>query len=366
MADQGELPSSATASAPSGSPASPTDAIPRHILDRLDPEFIQFFIDVQSKVPPAQDMTIELVRASPEKFRAPCALDTSGYERVKDYEVASKDGARFPVRVYSPDPARFGEGPYPVHLNFHVELPAGGGFVLGDLMSEASLCLSMRDGAGVVIVDVNYRHCPETVWGKCFEDAFAALNWVHTSPSLLNIDPQSISIGGISAGGHITVVLQHMARDAGIPLRLAMPSVAPSSDALTYKDYTDSPYRSFVEFYNGPVLPWARIHWFGLQCFPPDRTDEIRALWPEWWVEPIKAANLAGLCETFMRTGEMDPLRDEGEAYAEKLKEGGVRVRVKRYPGSVHTFMYVDSLGRKKEYDRDSVEALRAAHGVVA
>lgn len=177
MADQGELPSNATPSAPSGSPASPTDAIPRHILDRLDPEYIQFFIDVQSKVPPAQDMTIELVRASPEKFRPPCALDTSGYERVKDYEVASKDGARFPVRVYSPDPARFGEGPYPVHLNFHGEILSsrirvlsmpwsntlncpGGGFVLGSLMSEGSLCLSMRDGAGVVVVDVNYRHCP--------------------------------------------------------------------------------------------------------------------------------------------------------------------------------------------------------------
>lgn len=121
MTVQGEIPSNAASSAPSDSPANPTDGIPRHILDRLDPEFIQFFIDVQSKVPPAQDMTIELVRASPEKFLPPCALDTSGYEGVKDYEIVSKDGAKFPVRVYSPDPARFGQGPYPVHLNFHGE-----------------------------------------------------------------------------------------------------------------------------------------------------------------------------------------------------------------------------------------------------
>lgn len=56
--------------------------------------------------------------------------------------------------------------------------------MLGDLMSEAQLCLSMRDGAGVVVIDVNYRHCPETIWGKCVQDAWAALLWV--SPSLLS------------------------------------------------------------------------------------------------------------------------------------------------------------------------------------
>lgn len=97
----------------------PTDAIEPHILAKLAPDFIQYFVDVLSKVPPAQAVTIEQVRAHPEKFRAAIALDSSGYERVSDYEVTSEDGAKIPVRVYRPDPEKYGDGPYPVHLNFH-------------------------------------------------------------------------------------------------------------------------------------------------------------------------------------------------------------------------------------------------------
>jgi acetyl esterase/lipase len=97
----------------------PTDAIEPHILAKLAPDFVQYFVDVLSKIPPAQDVTIEQVRANPEKFRSAIALDSSGYERVKDYEVTSEDGARIPVRVYHPDPEKYGNGPYPVHLNFH-------------------------------------------------------------------------------------------------------------------------------------------------------------------------------------------------------------------------------------------------------
>lgn len=150
----------------------PEELLEDHIRAKLDPEFIKFFVNVVAKQRPAHLIPIEEVRANQEKFRPPIALDSSKHERVSDYLVSSQDDATIPVRVYHPDPAKFGPGPYPVHMNHH-----GGGFVLGDLYSEAQICLSMRE-AGVVVVDVNYRHCPETIWGKCIQDAWAALNWV--------------------------------------------------------------------------------------------------------------------------------------------------------------------------------------------
>lgn len=100
-------------------PANPTDSIEPHILAKLDPDFVKYYVDVLSKNPPAQALTIDKVRANPELFRAPIAIDTTGWERVSDYTVKSEDAAEIPVRVYHPDPVVHGDGPYPVHLNFH-------------------------------------------------------------------------------------------------------------------------------------------------------------------------------------------------------------------------------------------------------
>lgn len=338
----------------------PARIIEPHILAKLDPDFLSYWVENMKKgPPPAHEITIEQVRANPALFATPCALDTKGFPRTVDKEITSEDGARIPVRVYTPDALKHGAGPYPVHLNFH-----GGGFVLGDLSSESTLCLSMCEGAGVVVVDVNYRHAPEHLWGKCFQDGWAALNWVRDEAALLNVKPESISVGGISAGGQISTVLQHMARDAGLPLRLVMATVLPAVEGLAYKDYTDSPFPSFHEFYRGPVLPWARIKWFGNLTMSEDKQAELRSLWPDWWFSPLRAPNFRGLCPSFIRTGECDPLRDEGEAYGMKLVAGGNTVTMKRYLGSPHTFPHLTGLKQKAQYDLDSIAALKEAHGL--
>lgn len=95
------------------------DLIEAHILPKLDPVFVKYFVDVVSKQPPRYLIPLEEVRASPEKFRPLIALDTSKEPRVADYVVSSQDGASITVRAYHPDPQRFGPGPYPVHMNHH-------------------------------------------------------------------------------------------------------------------------------------------------------------------------------------------------------------------------------------------------------
>lgn len=96
-----------------------TDLIEEHILPRLDPDFLHYFLDVLAKSPPGHKIDLKDMRANPDKYRAPWAVDTSEYERVSDYKVTSEDGATIPVRVYHPDPQEFGDGPYGAHLNFH-------------------------------------------------------------------------------------------------------------------------------------------------------------------------------------------------------------------------------------------------------
>lgn len=144
-----------------------------------------------------------------------------------------------------------------------------------------------------------------------------------------------------------------------------MPTVPPATEGLGYKYYTDSPFQSFHEFHRAPILPWKRIQYFGQFCMPQDKLPELRAMWPEWWFATLRAPNWKGLCDTFIRTAEIDPLRDEGEAYGMKLLAGGNKVTMKRYLGSPHTFMYFKFMKQKGEFDQDSINALKAAHGVV-
>ncbi|KAF3768100.1 hypothetical protein M406DRAFT_338732 [Cryphonectria parasitica EP155] len=350
----------AATTAPTKKPGfDPAESIDPHILAKLDPEWVSMFTELINKnpPPPREKITIPAIRADERLLAPPCYLDTKGYPRTVEKEVVSDDGALIPVRIYYPEESKYGPGPYPVHLNFH-----GGGFVLGSLACESTLCMSMCDGAGVVVIDVNYRHCPETVWGKCFQDAFSALKWARAESAALNLDPSSVSLGGISAGGTITIIVSHLARDAGIPLKLIMPSVPSTSKGLAYKQLSESPFHSLYEFYRGPVLPWASIRWFGSLSQPQDKLDELHAMWPEWWFEPLAATNWDGLCPAFIRTGECDPLRDEGEAYARKLIEAGVKTTLKRYRGSVHTFMAFAGLKKKEEYDADAIAALKEAH----
>jgi acetyl esterase/lipase len=138
---------------------------------------------------------------------------------------------------------------------------------------------------------------------------------VRNSAGELNINPDSVSVGGISAGAHISIVMQHLARDCGIPLRLCMATVPPTSRWMEYQTYEDSPFASFHEFALGPVLPWKRMEFLKNLCFPRGGRQEIEEnlFCPQWQFSVLEAENWKGLCPTLLRTGEVDPLRDEGE-----------------------------------------------------
>jgi acetyl esterase/lipase len=181
--------------------------------------------------------------------------------------------------------------------------------------------------------------------------------------SRVNARTDSISVGGISAGGQIAAVVQQLARDAGIPLKFAFLGVPVTASHAHYEKASDSEFPSFTENEFAPCLNWARIMFYreSSQMGEVDEEKERGAL-PEFYSSPI-AGNLSGICPTFIGTASADPLRDEGELYGQKLIAAGVKTTVRRYMGVPHPFMHMP-IGKAEVYTHDLCEALRSAHGV--
>lgn len=327
------------------------------ILPLLDPEFVEFYNKNIGPNPATHQVPFSEVRAHPEKWRGGWCKDYSGEPGVTNRAIQSKDGYQIPVRIYSPDASKEGPGPFPVHVNYH-----GGGYVFGDLTVDAKWCMKLKERVGVVVVDVDYRLCPENMFGKNIEDGWAVLTWVYEeAASELNIDPQSISIGGISAGGGLAASLQHMARDSGIPLKMALLSV-PTTDYTTYFPFPDgyTPFASVAALAKAPSLGADRLEFFRRMVFAEAHRKEILEM-PLSWRAPLHSPNFKGLCDTFIATAQCDPLVDEGEAYGMKIIGAGGRVTMRRYQGMPHPFMHMD-LKAARLYDDDLCAALRGAH----
>ncbi|KAH8657857.1 Alpha/Beta hydrolase protein [Xylariales sp. PMI_506] len=328
-------------------------------ISRLDQDFIEYYNEHFASKAPTHHVSIADMRANPSKYYSPWYKDFSKLEFVNDISITSDDGHVFTARVYHPDAVKspFGAGPYPVYINFH-----GGGFTFGDLMGDAEICMAIRDRLGMMVIDVDYRLCPEHVYGKGQEDAWAAVRYVHSNGTSLNIRPESISIGGISAGGSLSASVQLLARDAGIELRLAILSVPVVTYHGMIEKLSDSRFKSMSENALAPCLNWERLSYFQQHHKPKNEAEKAYIVdLPEAIRNPIDCDH-RGLCETMILTADCDPVRDEGEVYGQKLVEAGVRISMRRYMGVPHPFMHMAPLKKAQLYWDDITAELKRVH----
>lgn len=236
-------------------------------------------------------------------------------KRVEDRTI-SANGANIPIRIYTPD----GKAPLPILVYLH-----GGGWVIGDVESYDPACRTLANGAGCVVVSVDYRLAPEHKFPTGPEDCYAALKWVAENAASLGGDPSRIAVGGDSAGGNLSAVVAQMARDRGGPSLKYQLLIYPVTD---HRLDTQS-YRANAEGY---LLTKNGMDWFWNHYLrePNDGTKP--------YASPLRAANLANLPPALVITAEFDPLHDEGAAYAEKLKAAGVKVKYSDYKGTIHGF----------------------------
>ena len=252
-------------------------------------------------------------------------------------------GGDIPTRLYRP---RDLEGPLPVLVYFH-----GGGFVIGDRDTHDIPCRQLSLGAACLVISVDYRLAPEHPFPAAVDDAWAATRWVVDRATELGGDPARVAVGGDSSGGNLAAIVCHLAKRPGGPQLAYQLLIYPGTD-LT------GSMPSHATLGDGYRLTTRLIDWF-IDHYLPQGGDRRQLT-----ASPLFADDFTDLPSALVLTAGYDPLKDEGRAYADRLRGAGVDVDLVEYEGMIHGFItmggFVDATGEALDV---CGEALRGAFG---
>jgi len=287
----------------------PLDPQARGVLERI----------ARANLPPYPQLGAAAVRELYRETRGKLGAAPPEVAHVEALRAAGPAGA-ISIRLYRPLGSRADER-LPALVYFH-----GGGWTFGDLDTHDVVCRELANLARCAVASVDYRLAPEHKFPAAVEDAVAATRWVTREAEALALDPARIAVGGDSAGGNLAAVVALAARDEGGP-RLAMQVlIYPATDMAA-----DTP--SHGEFADGYVLTRDAILWSrGNYLRSPDDVAD-------WRASPLRARDHSRLPPAYVVTCGFDPLRDEGRAYAERLRAAGVPVTYECFEGMVHGFV---------------------------
>jgi acetyl esterase len=229
------------------------------------------------------------------------------------------------ARIYTPVKPRQTNGLAPCLVFYH-----GGGWVIGDLDSHDVVCRKLADAGELIVISVDYRLAPEHKFPAAVDDAIEAAKWIAANASQFGIDPSRLMVGGDSAGGNLAAVVAIAARDGDGPNIAGQVLIYPATDfAMTHPSHSE-PETSLLLTHS--VIRWFKNHYLG----DADIND--------WRASPARANTLSGLPPAYVLTAGADPLRDEGDEYARRLKEAGVPVTYRSFPGQFHGFFTMGKL----------------------
>jgi len=244
---------------------------------------------------------------------------------ITDLMISGGPSGQVSVKIFRP---RGADGALPALLFTH-----GAGWVFGDAHTHGRLVAEMATRAGAAAVFTNYSLSPEARYPTALEEIYAVLEWIGAHGAEQQLDPARIAVAGDSVGGNMTTAITIMAKQRGGPAIAAQLLYYPVTDA----NFDTGSYRQFATHY---WLSRQGMQWYWDQyTTDPAARAQITA-------SPLRASlkDLAGLPPALVIVGEADPLRDEGEAYAAKLRAAGVPVTAVRYGGIIHDFVMVNAL----------------------
>ena len=240
---------------------------------------------------------------------------------VQETTVAGAEGP-LRARLYVPEEAQGGE-PAALIVYYH-----GGGWVAGDLDTHDQPCRLLARTSGARVLSVDYRLAPEHPFPAPVEDALAAFRDAVASAGRLGVDPARVAVAGDSAGGHLAAVTAQAAAAGDGPAPAFQLLIYPVTDLARVS-------ASRLAFAEGFVLTRENMDWYEQQFLASGGSREDPR------VSPLLAGDLHGVAPAFVVTAGFDPLRDEGEAYARRLREAGVHASLRRHPGYVHGFTHI-------------------------
>jgi acetyl esterase len=291
--------------------------------------------------PPFESLPVEQAREGVMGMRE-LAGPPPTVARVEELTVPASAGP-IPARAYVPDSG----GPLPVILYFH-----GGCFVMGNVDFLDTPCRALANSAQAIVVSVEYRLAPEHPFPAAPEDCYEATCWVATHAAQLGGDQQRVAVAGDSAGGNLAAVVALMARDRGTPPLVHQLLVYP----ITNYSFDTASYR---ECGDGYLLTKALMEWGWTNYIRS--SDDVDSP----YASPLRADDLGGLPPATVITAEFDPLRDEGQTYAQRLQEAGVSTSLKHYEGMIHAFWQLGGvLDQGRRVIEDTGAVLRTAFQV--
>ncbi|MGC9171020.1 MAG: alpha/beta hydrolase [Thermoproteus sp.] len=284
----------------------------------LDPQIRQLLKALREAPLPVQMSVQELRKAVEEQHKPLVAAAREPVAETRDVQIPAQGGS-IRARVYVP---RKAQG-LPLVLYYH-----GGGFVFGNVETHDHICRRLSRQADAVVVSVDYRLAPEHKFPTAVLDAYAALRWAAENAHEFGADPGKIAVAGDSAGGNLAAVVSILDRDSGERLVKKQVLIYP------VVNMTGVPTKSVAEYgaAEDAFLSLDMMAWFGRQYLAkPEDAFDIRA-------SPI-LADLAGLPPALVIAAEYDPLRDEDELYAFKMRAAGSRATAAVFSGMVHGFV---------------------------
>lgn len=298
--------------------------------DLIDPGYYALLEQqAESGVPPRHALSTAgaraVMEAGPEKYQYPVGA-------VQDVQIEGHDGD-IPIRLYRPD----GPGPFPVLVYLH-----GGGWVRGTIDAVDAKCRALAHKSGVMIASVGYRLAPEHPFPAAVQDSRRAVEWIAEFAPAFAADPNRIAVGGMSAGGNLTAVLALWFRDHSdidIAYQLLLNPVTDyHPDLPSYSRFDRSFWmEECPPGAGGYPLSVEDMIWYWNRYL----RDPVDAHNP--YVSPLRAPHVGGTPPATVVVSELDPLRDEGVAYAERLEEADVPVEIIEYDGVFHSFVAVFS-----------------------
>lgn len=299
----------------------------------------------------AASNTPQLDDGTPEEGRNVFATTTNmlgipprPVKEVKEIQIPGPNG---PIRTVVITPNHTGNAPLPMLIYYH-----GGGWVIGSPETHKGETHYYADAAQCIVLVPDYRKGPEHRFPAAPQDCYAVLEWAAANASSLGADSSRIAVAGDSAGGNLSAVVSHMARDRNGPSialqLLVYPATRMGPDTQSFKDFAE-----------GYFLTARAMHWFY------NHYMATKAEWDDPLASPLLSDNLRGLPPAFIMTAGFDPLRDEGAAYADKLKAAGVPVEYVCYDEQIHGFVSLaGALDDGQAFLQRASAVLRKAFGV--
>jgi acetyl esterase/lipase len=299
-------------------------ASPNPTVDpRIDPQIRSFLAEIDKDSSPFWELPQPRPQEILTGLQSQTSVDMSGVTTTE--KTITQDGRQVHLYIMKPEQANGTPG---VLLFLH-----GGVWIVGNFQNHQRLLRDLVVGSGQIGVFVEYTPLPAAKYPTQLEESYAALKWVAGHAGELGADGSRIAVAGNSVGGNMTAALALMAKDRKGPKIsyqvLMIPATDASVDTASYREYGTGRFlaRDFMKY--------------GWDLYAPDAKTRDNP-----YVSPLRAsiAELKGLPPALVITAENDPLRDEGEAYARKLKDAGVSVDAVRYNGTIHDFVLLNAL----------------------